>query len=361
MRRARVTLTRARRALIQSPTRPAPGRRQAYRRDGTHRQPQLADLSYSPKTPRVCHSDTVPTSGGAHAIVDKPRATVSPLARRIRLGATIRELRGEMTAADVARRAGLDRTVVSKVEAGERRAGLDTILKILDALPIGEGSTEYRALQRVARDGLERGWWQDPDFERMGDRQAKTADLECGATIREYQTSMLPGLLQTEAYARERGQVALSRGDRFDLDADVAGRLRRQQQFMRPDGRPYTVVLEPQAIWRVPVPPSVMRAQLLHLLDIPKHAANVTVRLLPVDARIGAGWIPRSPFAVYDYAAGDLTLVAVDTVGADLVVTAPKEAAEYVQLFDELHGAALSVEDSADLIQKAADKLTAEA
>lgn len=273
----------------------------------------------------------------------------------MRLGAEIRALRGTETAAAIARRAGLDRTVVSKIEAGERRAGLDTILKILDVLPIEPGGITYRELQQIARDGLKKGWWGAAEYAQMGDRQARTADLECGATIREYQGSMLPGLLQTEAYARHRGQVAIGKGHRFDLTADVAGRLRRQKQRTGT----YDVVLEPQAIWRSPVPPDVMHEQLLHLLGIARTAENVYIRLLPVDAQLGAGWVPRSPFAVYDYAAGDLTLVSVDTVGTDLVVTAPNEAADYAQLFEELRAAALDQKSSADLIQQAAETLAA--
>ncbi|MFI7608731.1 helix-turn-helix domain-containing protein [Micromonospora sp. NPDC049366] len=288
-------------------------------------------------------------------------AAVSPLARRMRLGAEIRRLRGETSAAELARRAGLDRTVVSKVEAGERRTSLDTILYLLDAL--GVEPEEHRVLLDVARTGTEQGWWNGKRYASMGERQAKTADLECGATVREYQTSMLPGLLQIEAYARHRAQVAIDKGADLDLEATVQGRLRRQEEMFREDVTgTYEVVLEPQAIWRRPVPPEVMREQLLHLHQLATESAKVRVRILPVDARLADGWVPRNPFAVYQYAdPGDLTLVAVDTVGTDLVYTAPKDTADYAQMFDELRAGALSVEESAALIQKAADELAAEA
>ncbi|MEV7267836.1 helix-turn-helix transcriptional regulator [Micromonospora aurantiaca] len=288
---------------------------------------------------------------------------ISPLARRLRLGNALRKLRDQagMTGSELGRAAGLDRTVVSKVENGERRP-LDTILRLLDAL-LPEEDERYRALQRVARDGLARGWWTQPAFAGMGDRQARTADIECGArSIREYQTSMLPGLVQTEAYARHRGQVALDEGAEFDLSGTVAGRLRRQQQISGPDGSEYDVVLEPQAIERLPVPPAVMREQLHHLLTLATTRENISVRVLPVDARLGRGYVPRSPFSLYAYPdAEDLTLVAVDTVTADLLVTEAREAQRYAQMFDQLRDAALSQEESADLIQKAADALAAEA
>lgn len=287
-------------------------------------------------------------------------AVVSPLARRIRLGAEIRALRGETTATEIARKARLDRTVISKVESGERRASLDTILRILDALPIERGGREYQELLAVARDGLERGWWQDAEYEHMGDRQARTADLECGATIREYQTSMLPGLLQTEAYTRHRGLVVLAKGADFDLEATTRGRMRRQEQVLGPTATNYEVVLEPQAIWRRPVPPGVMHEQLHHLHKLATEAANITVRILPVDAQLGDGWVPRNPFAVYDYADSDLTLVAVDTVSTDLVLTSLDDTAGYAQMYCELRNAALSPEESVELIQQAVNKLAAD-
>ncbi|SCG15542.1 Helix-turn-helix [Micromonospora echinofusca] len=288
---------------------------------------------------------------------------ISPLARRLRLGTAIRELRDQagLTGTELGRAAGLDRTAVSKVENGERRP-LDTILKLLDVL-VPESDERYRGLQRVARDGLAKGWWTNLEYAGMGDRQAKTADIESGArTIREYQNSLLPGLVQTEAYSRHRGQVALDDGADFDLNGTVAGRMRRQQQISGPDGSEYDVVLEPQAIERLPVPPTVMREQLQHLLTLATTRENVRVRVLPVDARLGRGYVPRSPFSLYAYPdPEDLTLVAVDTVTADLLVTDPREADRYARLFDQLRDAALSEEDSADLIQKAADKLAAEA
>ncbi|MFI7283086.1 helix-turn-helix domain-containing protein [Micromonospora chersina] len=286
---------------------------------------------------------------------------ISPLARRLRLGSALRELRDSagMTGAELGRAAGLDRTVVSKVENGERRP-LDTILRLLDVL-LPEGDERYRALQRVARDGLARGWWTTPEFAGMGARQARTAEIESGArAIREYQNSLLPGLLQTEAYARHRGQVALDDGADFDLGGTVAGRLRRQQQISGPDGSEYDVVLEPQAIERLPVPPAVMREQLHHLLTLATTRENISVRVLPVDARLGRGYVPRSPFSLYAYPdPEDLTLVAVDTVTADLLVTEAGEAQRYARLFDQLRDAALSQQESADLIQKAAEGLAA--
>lgn len=281
---------------------------------------------------------------------------ISPLERRLRFGATVRSLREQagLTGTELASKAGVERTAASRVENGERKP-LDTLLQLLDAL-LDETDDRYRMLVRVARDGVVRGWWERPDYAGMGERQARTADLECGAySIRTYQNSMLPGLLQTEAYARYRAEVALANGAQLDIEGSTAGRIRRQELIA--ESVIYDVVLEPQAIRRAPVPADVMREQLRYLLDLTARE-NVRVRVLPVDARPGPGYVPRSPFSIYTYPdPEDLVLVAVDTVSADLLVTAPAESDRYARLFDQLRDAALSPEDSAALIQEAADQV----
>jgi transcriptional regulator with XRE-family HTH domain len=281
----------------------------------------------------------------------------SPYVRRLRLGAAIRDLRRDagFTADDLGRKIGQGRIVVSRLETGARRPDVGHVLKILDALGIGEGTEQYRTLVRVARDAAERGWWESGEYTGMGERQARTADVEHGAaTIREYQVSLLPGLVQTEDFARHRAHVALEEGSTLDLEATIRGRLRRQRQITDPDGSNYELVVEEQAIRRLAVPPTVMQAQLHHLLDLTTKA-NISVRVLPVDARLEGMRLPRSPFALYTYPdPGDPTVAVVDTVTEDLLVIDADESGRYVRLFDRLHTAALSDDDSAALIQQVA-------
>ncbi|MGI5337234.1 helix-turn-helix domain-containing protein [Streptomyces sp. CA-181903] len=101
--------------------------------------------------------------------------------------------------------------------------------------------------------------------------------------MHKYLAHSIPGLLQTEAYARElmgRGQPWLSKGE---LDAKVAARLGRQKILRRADPPLLWVVLD-EAVVRRPVGgPAVMRDQLLHVLDAAK-APSVEVQVLPFSA-----------------------------------------------------------------------------
>jgi transcriptional regulator with XRE-family HTH domain len=284
----------------------------------------------------------------------------SPYVRRLRLGSAIRDLRKQagLTADDLGRKIGGGRPLISRMETAARRPDVGHVMKCLDALGVEEGSDQYRTLVRVARDAADRGWWETAEFAGMGERQARIADVEHGAaTIREYQNSLLPGLVQAEDFARHRSQVALVEGSTFDLEATIRGRLRRQQQIAGPDGADYELVVEEQVIRRLAVPPAVMQAQLHHLLGLMTEA-NISVRVLPVDARLEGTRLPRSPFALFTYPdPGDPVVAVVDTVTEDLLVIDADESGRYVRLFDRLRDAAMTGKASAALIQEAAKAL----
>jgi transcriptional regulator with XRE-family HTH domain len=284
---------------------------------------------------------------------------VSPLMSRLRLGAAIRDLRDQrgLTGAELGEQAGIGRVAVSRIERAERRTRISVVMRILEVLGLPEDGPEYRTLVRVARAAEERGWWESAAYAAMGDRQARTADIECGATlIREYQPTMLPGLLQTESYARFRAEALLAEGDSFDLDATLRGRLRRQHQLTEPGSPRYEAIVEELAIRRLVVPPEVMREQLTHLLDLVSTGA-VTIRVLPVDARLEAGSVPRSPFSVYAYAADDPLLVAVDTVTEDLLVTDQEHARRYLRVYERLAEVARSAAETRVLISQVVEQL----
>jgi len=203
----------------------------------------------------------------------------------------------------------------------------------------------------TARDAGERGWWESN--KAMGARQALSADLEAGAiTIREFQMIFIPGLLQTPEFARVRVEAERTLGP-VDYSADRAaeGRLGRQRMLRRPDGPTYHVVIDELAVRRATAPPEVLRAQLLHMCATVNGSPKVTAQVLPVSASIEAYGIPRSAFSIYTFAdPGDPTVVTVDTVTDDLLLTEIEEVRRYADLFGRLHRAAMPPEESIELL-----------
>ncbi|GAA4065007.1 helix-turn-helix transcriptional regulator [Streptomyces shaanxiensis] len=170
------------------------------------------------------------------------------------------------------------------------------------------------------------------------------ADMEAKATyISTYQCQLVYGLLQTEEYAR----AVLATGKPDDLDAVVAARMERQRILKR-EQPPLTLVVLDEAVLHRPIGgPKVMGGQLRHLLSLQQER-----------------WIRLQvlPFGVGEHASldGSFTLLRFDDdpdiiYTEDLIsghMTANSETVREAALrYAGLQGAALSVEDSAELIK----------
>nr|MDT0659514.1 helix-turn-helix transcriptional regulator [Micromonospora sp. DSM 115978] len=281
----------------------------------------------------------------------------SPLVRRRRLAKELRGLREEagLTSEDLARAARMSRPKLSRFETADRVPSVSDVNAILGALSVG--GERWHELVRMANDAAERGWWESYGS-GMGRRQAIYANLEHGAaSIREYQSFVVPGLLQVPAYTRARAELAFkqSRLPAVDLDRTVEAKTMRQRMLARPDGPLYEVAVEEMAVRRPAAPPEVMREQLLHLAALAEGSGRVSVRVLPQGAELRDYWLPRSPFTLYRFDGGDPDAVAVDTEIVDLVYTEPEEISPYVDLFGRVWESALPARDSADLLRQAAE------
>lgn len=271
---------------------------------------------------------------------------ISPYVRRLRLAEELRAARNErgLTHQQLARTIGLSRAHISRLENGHG-VELGDVMSILDALDIdGERWTQ---LMTIARDAANRGWWES--VKDMGRRQALFADLEAGAdSIREFQTSFVPGLLQTPQFTLARVEAERLAGTtNCDPDEAVAARNGRQRMLRRPGGPTYEVVLDEVAVRRWAAPPEVVKAQLYHVAAAVNASPKVSLRVLPVDALIEDYNVPRSGFSVYTFPdPGDPDVVAVDTVTDDFVFTEAEAVKRYDALFHQLRDAAWSVDDS---------------
>jgi transcriptional regulator with XRE-family HTH domain len=288
----------------------------------------------------------------------------NPLAAQRRLGTALLNLRLDRgwSHAKLAREADVSASVISRIENPfsdiTRRPAVPAVRLLLAALGVPEGSAEYRTIEQHAEHAAGRGWWDWPRYARMGAGQEQYAIVEAGtAAIDEYGGLFLPGLVQTAAYARHRAMVApeaAPEAAKLDLDAIVAGRMERQRIL---DGATYRLIVEEPAIRRRSVPPAVMLAQLEHLLALAERP-TVSVRIVPVDADLGEGPVPRAPFGHMTYPdRDDPQIVIVDNVNRALLVTDDDEVKGYAQLHQRLRDAALSDADSAAIIRKVADAL----
>ena len=282
---------------------------------------------------------------------------ISPYVRRLRLGVEIRALRAKagLTADQLGKRIGRSRADISRLENGHVVDQAD-VISILDVL--GVDGDRWTQVVTIAREAGEKGWWES--HKAMGERQAMYANLEAGAaTIREYQQTFVPGLLQTPEFVRARTAAAATLEPMAGtVDGVLAGRAGRQRMLRRPGGPTYEVIVDEVAVYRLTAPPEVVKQQLYHLATAVNGDPKATLRVLPVGAVFEDFTVPRCTLSIYTYPdPGDPDVVAIDTVTSDLILTEPGQVAPYEKLYERLRGAALSPADSLDLLTRAAAQL----
>lgn len=282
---------------------------------------------------------------------------VSPYIRAHRLRTELIALREEagLTTNELGKRIGKDRQPISRLENG-RSLDIDVVMAILETLNVD--GDRYTEIVQAAHDAASKGWW-ETNTRIMGRRQALVADLEAGATqIREYQQTTIPGLLQTPEFTRARIQAdssPLQPG--VTVEGLLKGRAGRQRRLRQPDSPTYEVILNEFAIRRRSAPPDTLRDQLLHLVD-KADDERITIRVLPVEAEIADYNVPATSFTIFTYPnPGDPTVVGIETVVSNEVLTDEADVEPHIRMFTSLHTAAMTVEQSQQFLRQAADKL----
>ncbi|NKZ08832.1 helix-turn-helix domain-containing protein [Actinomadura latina] len=284
---------------------------------------------------------------------------VSPYVRRQRLAAELRKLREErgMMADELAKRIHYSRMKISRLENAHGRPDVGDVVKILDTLEIPDAQT--LEIIRLANQAATKGWW-DRYGDTMGPRQRLYADIEAGAgTIREFNLSSIPGILQTPELTNALTELAKNDGPLdFRPDRMAQARLQRLETILRPDGPTYEFIIDEIVTRRLNVAPSIMSAQLCHLVEKVAAEPRLTVRVLPVDAYLAEALLPKVTFSLYTFPEqSDPPLAVVETLTTDLVHTDPREVKRYRKRYEYLAQAALAPQDSLAILTEAASRL----
>ena len=282
-------------------------------------------------------------------------AGTGPAVRRRQLMTELKRLRETtgMTQEDVAGQLDWHPTKIMRIETG-RTAPHPNDVRVMLGLYGGTDNDILTGLLKLAKDARQRGWWYSYKDVLLS-RFELFLGLESEAdTIRDFELTMIPGLLQTRDYARElmRGLMSF---DAAEIDRWVELRMARQQILARPDPPHLWAILDEAAIHRVVGGKAVMQAQLLHLADS-AIGGKITVQVLP----FGAGPHPgqAGPFIILGFA--ELTepeVVYMETVGGNLYVDKPEEVKLFTTVFDQLRAVALSPAQSAAMLQALAGEL----
>lgn len=271
----------------------------------------------------------------------------SPTARRRRLSIELKKLREKngLTCAQVGAALDWSGSKVNRMETGSGRVQPSDI----DALCRFYGtSDELREfLKSLARQAKTRGWWQV-----HGSGVPEWFSIYIGleqdaSTIRQYQCEVVPGLMQTEAYARELHTCG-SYMSPENIDRAVRVRLERQAMLTGADGPDSWFVMSEAVVRRVMGDRQVMREQLEHVLEVAERP-GVTMQVLPFDA----GTCPTTgPFTMLGFPdPEDPDIVYRDGITDAMYLEGEPHVREYTRAFDELRAAALSPRRTTEFVK----------
>jgi transcriptional regulator with XRE-family HTH domain len=168
--------------------------------------------------------------------------------------------------------------------------------------------------------------------------------------LRWYEHALVPGLLQTEKYARA---VLSTRPNTTEDEIEelLAARMTRQEILSRDDPPLLYVLLDEGVLHRPVAPDDVMRAQFVHLAELSRKP-NITVQVVPYTAGGHSGLL--GGFIVAEM--GDLpAIVFLEDACGGRVTEDAAMMAQAMRYFDALRPEALQRGVSRDLIEKAAE------
>ncbi|NEB12506.1 helix-turn-helix domain-containing protein [Streptomyces coelicoflavus] len=197
---------------------------------------------------------------------------------------------------------------------------------------LGTGGLLSRLVTLVMRTQLP-AW-----FQQMAELEARAVEI-CA-----FQTHMVHGLLQTDAYVR----AVLGTFDPTDLDDRTAVRLARQRIFEKQTSPVFWSIVSEAALLQEIGGRETMRGQLAHLLSFEDNP-RINVQVLPFSAGAHPGL--TGSFSIFRFAS-DPAILYTERYGSGHPTANPESVKDCSLRYDHLRAAALSLKDSAELIRR---------
>jgi len=207
-----------------------------------------------------------------------------PTVLRILLGAQLRRLRevNGITREQAGYMIRASESKISRMELGRVGFKERDVVDLL-ALYGVTGSKEREALIALAREANAPGWWHRYGDVLPGWFQSYVGLEAAASLIRTYEVQFVPGLLQTEDYARAVVMLGHANSPTEEIERRVRLRITRQQILTRPRPVHLWAVVDEAALRRPIGGRDVMRAQLEHLTSV-TQLPSVTLQIVPFGA-----------------------------------------------------------------------------
>ncbi|MGW7425957.1 helix-turn-helix domain-containing protein [Streptomyces sp. NPDC054813] len=278
-------------------------------------------------------------------------ANINPTVRRRRLGAELRRLRmaSGLKSTEVAGRLMVSQPKISHLENGNRAISPRDVRDLCALYGVTDQQV-IDALMQMAKESGQQGWWH-----AYGDiPQSVYIALETdAASLHTYEPMVIPGLLQTPAYAHAVIEETIPQLTVEQVATRLKVRLRRQHRIYTP-ACPLRlwVVLDESVLRRVVGSPDIMREQLDHLNALGAEP-HITVQMLPYT--VGAHPGLSGHFSILQLTDGpEAGVVYLERFTSDLYLEKRSDVQHYSMLYDHLQAQALSPDSTRDLITDAA-------
>ncbi len=265
--------------------------------------------------------------------LEHPRG--GPTVLRIVLGTQLRRLRERRgitrEAAGEAIRAS--HAKISRLELGRvgyKERDVSDLLTLYGVTDEAERA-DYLALARQANSP---GWWNQYGDVLPNWFETHIGLEEAASIIRTYEVQFVPGLLQTEGYARAVTRLGYPNSPSQEIDRRVALRMTRQKLLTTPDPPRLWAVMDEAALRRPLGGPEVMREQLEHLLKAAR-LPNVTLQVAPFS--VGGLAAAGGPVTILRFAEPDLPdIVYLEQLTSALYLDKQDEVDTYLSVMDRL-------------------------
>jgi transcriptional regulator with XRE-family HTH domain len=281
----------------------------------------------------------------------------SPTARHRRLMAELCRLRKSsgLSRVEVAERIGSTDTTVWRYETGLTRPKPSDVSALTDVYGVTGEARD--SLIQMAVEARRRGWWHQhrqtlkPGFDSYIGLEAEAS------LVRSYEPLVVPGLMQTEPYARAVTRATSMVHDPSEVEEQVSVRIARQRLLHGPgDPIQLVAVLDEAVVRRRIGSREIMAEQLEHLIDL-SRLPNVEIRVLPFSA--GEHAAMDGKFCLLSFPEPeDPDLLYLEQAASGHVPNDPEEVRRYASMFESLSALALDPEASTAFIAQMAKRFS---
>jgi transcriptional regulator with XRE-family HTH domain len=193
---------------------------------------------------------------------------------------------------------------------------------------------ERQAFLALVRQANAPGWWREYGDVLPNWFETYLGLEQAASVIRTYEPALVPGLLQTEDYARAVIQLRHLQAPTNDVERRVALRMARQE-FLTQAGAPCLwVALDESALRRPLGSLAVQRAQLRHLIEMAQRP-NITLQVVPF--HVGGPAAVGSPFTILRFSEPGLAdVVYLEHLDSAAYLDKERETVGYLALMDSL-------------------------